>query len=323
VVPALWFGGDYLGSGNPFTGGRLAQMSREAQLLRRGALPPSLDVLQRASQTVLLPLLACVPVGLARGGRSRDPILLPLALGGLVWLGEVAVLAALGYAGVTRFLFPAAAALAVVGAAGVVWLMRHARVTPSVRAALVLVLVAQAAPSATRVGDLGGQGARVEARADLEQSLGRLLARVGRHALGAAPRLSSEGVVLTPLAWHAAVLPRSLRGWGIPGLRFAMRDKRWRPFWRAVHHRRRRFRARTIAHDGRLFVISIERQRLPSAAHRPLATRANDPDRAARRSRRDREPVAGRVPHALSDVVRGRGAAGRARSETAALEPRH
>jgi hypothetical protein len=36
-----------------------------------------------------------------------------------VWLGEVAVLAALGYAGVTRFLFPAAAALAVVGAAGV------------------------------------------------------------------------------------------------------------------------------------------------------------------------------------------------------------
>ena len=44
--------------------------------------------------------------------------------GGFIWLAEVTVLAALGYAGVTRFLFPAAAAFAVVGASGLVLLLR-------------------------------------------------------------------------------------------------------------------------------------------------------------------------------------------------------
>ena len=45
--------------------------------------------------------------------------------------------------------------------------------------------------------------------------------------LRASPHLSAEGVALTPLAWQLDVLPRSLRGSRMPGLRVAMRDRRW------------------------------------------------------------------------------------------------
>src|SRR4051794_33751952 len=41
AVPALWFGGDYLGSGSPFTGGHLARMSKQALAIHHaGEFPP-------------------------------------------------------------------------------------------------------------------------------------------------------------------------------------------------------------------------------------------------------------------------------------------
>src|SRR5205814_7033055 len=105
LVPLLWFGGEYLGSGDPFRGGQLATQSHEARVLRRSGTFPPLAVLRNALSTLPPALLACIPVALWRAVPRRDPILLMLALGGLVWVLEVAVLAALGYAGVTRFLF--------------------------------------------------------------------------------------------------------------------------------------------------------------------------------------------------------------------------
>src|SRR5436190_1578230 len=258
AVPVLWFGGDYLGSGHPFEGGHLARLSREAMLLQRGDEPAPLDVLGRAALTLPLALLPGIPVAMVEGWRRRDPIVLALGAGGLLWLAEVVCLAALGYAGVPRFLFPAAAALAVVGAVGTVSLLRQPAARPPIRIALALALVALSLPSRPRLSQARQQVARLEDRGDLEQSLDRLLARAPGGPLRGSPDLSAEGVALTPLAWHLDVLPRSLRGSRMPGLRVAMRDRRWTPFMREV--RRRRLRARTIYRDGRVFLISTERQ---------------------------------------------------------------
>jgi hypothetical protein len=260
TVPILWLGGDYLGSGDPFRGAQLAKMSQEAHQLRGSGLPPAVEVLNRAWPMVLLPLLACFPIGLLHGVRRRDPILLPLALGGVGWVAEVAVLATLGYAGVTRFLFPAGAALAVVGAAGLVLLLRSSSATPALGFALAAGLVALAVPSATRIQATGREAARVEARADLEQALNRLVARVGGQALHATPDLSSEGVELTAFAWRIGVLPGSLGKLRLPGLRVALPDRSWVSFWRSMHRQRRSFETETILHDGRLFLISVERR---------------------------------------------------------------
>lgn len=259
-VGLLWFGGDYLGSGDPFWGGHLARWSREARLERRTVESVPLEVLVRTARAVPFVLMAGIPLALVRGGRRRDPVVLALALGALVWIAEVATLAALGYAGLARFLFPAAAALAVVGAAGVVALIRSQRSRPVAVAGLVVLLVALAVPSAARVSGLRQQAAQVERRADLEQSLGRVIGLTGAPALRAIPGLSAEGVALPALAWQVEMLPRSLRGWHFPGLRIATRDRRWRPFWRAVH-RHHRFAAHTVAREGRLYVISIRRRR--------------------------------------------------------------
>jgi hypothetical protein len=117
--------------------------------------------------------------------------------------------------------------------------------------------VALALPSVHRIGQVHHQATHVEGRADLEQSLDRLVTRVGAKELRASRHLSSEGAALTPLAWRLDVPPQSLRGTRIPGLRVALRDRRWRPFWQEVH--RRGFRGRTVFRDGRLFLISIER----------------------------------------------------------------
>jgi hypothetical protein len=269
AIPALWFGGDFIGSGDPLRGAQLAQMTREAQLLHRSAVPPFLGVLDHAWPMVPLPLLACAPPAIAHALRGRDPVLLPLAFGGLAWLGEVLVLAALGYAGIVRFLFPAAAALAVVGSAGVVLVLRSPTLVPALRTALVMALAALAVVSVPRVLDVRHQGATVERRMDLEQELGRLVARFGRRSFRAAP-LSSEGVLTTSLAWRVGVATSPLAQLHMPGLRVATRDRRWRPFWRAVRRRRTRFQARTIGREGSVFLISIKRvRRRPCRAQAP------------------------------------------------------
>jgi hypothetical protein len=258
TVPLLWLGGDYLGSGDPFRGAVLAKMSAEAHQLRQSGVPPAVEVLDRAWPMVLLPLLACIPVGLGYGLRRRDPILMTLALGGLGWVAEVAALATLGYAGVTRFLFPAAAALAVVGAAGFMLLLRSRAATPALRLGGAVGLIALAVPSAASIQAARREATRAEARADLEQALDRLVARFGAQVLRARPDLSFEGVDLTGFAWRIGVLPGSLRKLRLPGLRVATRDPGWAPFWRALHSRRRLFEAETLSHDGRVFVIAVE-----------------------------------------------------------------
>src|SRR3954471_11685531 len=76
AVPVLWFGGDYLGAGDPFRGGQLARTTREAVQLRRVWALPGVGVLDIAWRLIPLPLLLCVPAALAPALRRRDPIVL-------------------------------------------------------------------------------------------------------------------------------------------------------------------------------------------------------------------------------------------------------
>src|SRR6185503_488807 len=124
AVPALWFGGDYLGSGSPFTGGHLARISKQGHLIAQAGTFPPLVVLQRALHLVPAVVLVGVSVALVTGLRRRDPLLLALCAAAALWTLEVAVMAGLGYPGIERFLFPAGAAAAVAGAAGLVTIIR-------------------------------------------------------------------------------------------------------------------------------------------------------------------------------------------------------
>jgi hypothetical protein len=260
AVPVLWFGGDYLGSGNALHGGHLARWSKAARLARHTGEPAPLAVLIHLGSAVPFMLAAAIPVAVVDAARRRDPLLLCLAAGGLTWFVEVAALAALGYAGLTRFLFPAAAALSIVGAVGAVKAAEAARAWPLARRfALAAALIALGVPSVTAVSGLRHQASRVERRADIEQAVTRLVEREGRaDPTGAG--LSAEGIALTSIAWHADMSPRRLRHWDFPGVHLALRDGRWRAFWRAAALHRRRYVTRTVARRGPVYMIATVRR---------------------------------------------------------------
>src|SRR4051812_45957650 len=261
AVPVLWFGGDYLGSGDPFRGGQLAKTTQEAVRLRHMWALPGVGVLDIAWRVIPLSLLLCVPAALLPALRRRDPIVLSLTLGALVWVAEVAVLAQLGYAGVTRFLFPAAAALAVVGAAGLVRLLASPRLAPAARIAAVGAALALAALSAPQAVGLGREAQRVQERAKLDHAVDSIVSRVGRRTFLAAPHVAAEGLTITPLAWRLDVPAESLRRPRFPGVALAETHRRWRGLRRALRHGDGALRRRTLLSESPLTLISVERAR--------------------------------------------------------------
>lgn len=271
AVPVLWFGGDYLGSGDPFRGSQLAKTTQEAMRLRHLWALPGVGVLHAASRMIPLSLLAAVPAALAWGVRRRDPIVLALGLGSLVWLAEVAALAQLGYAGVTRFLFPAAAGLSVVGAAGLVQVLRAARVNPPAQIALGAVAVALAVPAVINAHSLRRVPQHIEERSDLDGAVSTIVAREGRQTLLAAPHLAAQGQTVTPLAWRLDVAPQSLDKPRFPGLVLADTNQRWRLYRAAIRRGRGRFTRRRVTSTWALTLIAIDRRppRSSRGSHRP------------------------------------------------------
>lgn len=112
LVPLAWLVPDLVGAGNPLEGGETA---------RAGGIEPfdGLEVLGRA----LAAPLAATWVGLAlllwREGRRLDRTLKVLLAGAAAWILLVALMAVAGWAGLPRFLAPATAVLAVLGAVGI------------------------------------------------------------------------------------------------------------------------------------------------------------------------------------------------------------
>ena len=258
AIPVLWFGGEYLGSGDPFRGGQLAKTTQEAVRLRRIWALPGVGVLDIGWRVVPLPLLLCAPVAFVHVFRRWDAIVLSLGLGAFIWIAEVAVLAQLGYAGVTRFLFPAAAGLAVVGAVGLVHLLRSPRVAPAARVALIVAAVALALPSAPHALALGRAAQRVHDRARLDHAVSVIVGRVGRGTFLAGRHVVAQGETITPLAWRLDAPAESLKHPRLPGLALADARQPWSVFRRALSRGGARFTTRTVASEWSLRLISVE-----------------------------------------------------------------
>ncbi len=202
VVPLLWFGGDWWGSGNPWHGADIAQVDvddtdRLPTALRRAAGIVVLPVWLLAATAVLLVVLprfrsrrdavpASPPANLVREYvrgtyfRTRCATEAVLAAGALAWVGLVVGMAtALGYAAIGRFYLPAAAVisvLAAVGAVRVVALVPTGRWRAGAVAVVVVALAACALPRAQVAVRAADDTVR---RAEVDRDADRILEQVG------------------------------------------------------------------------------------------------------------------------------------------------
>jgi hypothetical protein len=192
LVPLAWFVPDLIGAGNPLEGGETA---------RAGSLEP-LDALKVLGRALAAPL-AAVWLGLAlllwreRGGLDR-PLAVLLA-GAAAWILLVALMAVAGWAGLPRFLAPATAVLAVLGAACIARAAAAGWLQGAAWAALVLA----AAGFAWRAAQIPGDLAVVERQKASIDQLFDLVDRTGKAQLlacGGSVRMTQVREQ-TALAW--------------------------------------------------------------------------------------------------------------------------
>ena len=114
VVPLLWFGGDWWGSGSPMHGADAARVVAESS-------SRTTDALARVVEVVPIPawvLSAYAVVDARRRGERSLLVIAGLAVG---WLAVVVGMTAVfGYAALSRFLLPGAALLCVLAGIGAV-----------------------------------------------------------------------------------------------------------------------------------------------------------------------------------------------------------
>jgi hypothetical protein len=119
LVPLVWFGGDYLGSGDPWHGSKLAKLSVDATALGHQLFRPDAGPIAagRGLGELAAPLLAGAVYACIAASPRRGTFRV-LTAGALAQIAIVAYQAMTGYAGLGRFSLPAAAVLCVVGTAG-------------------------------------------------------------------------------------------------------------------------------------------------------------------------------------------------------------
>lgn len=200
MLPVLWFVPDWISSGDPFHGAGLARHSAEA-LATQAAGQPVLEALRRGSELTVLPVeLLALLAAVVAWGRGERRVLGLLALA-LCWLVLVLVLTAFGYAGIARFLEPAAALVCVLGGIGAAWLLdaaRRVRAGPLVVGALLLAALA---PSALARGRDAIRDVRdADAQAGIQRDLRETVARLG----GARGVLARGHPFATP-SWQTAL----------------------------------------------------------------------------------------------------------------------
>jgi hypothetical protein len=139
LVPLLWFGGDWWGSGSPLHGARSARVAA-----RDGAR--TTDALIRVADVVAVPAWVLAGFGVFDARRRGERSLLLVALLAIAWFAVVVIMSALfGYAALTRFLLPGAALVCVLAGVGLVRAF-EAMTTGRSRAVLVAVVLVVALP---------------------------------------------------------------------------------------------------------------------------------------------------------------------------------
>lgn len=200
LVPLLWFGGDWWGSGSPLHGADTAQVISDGPLDRLGS------ALDRVAKVVVAPAWVAAMFAVGRAVHRRERELPTLAILAAAWsLLVVAMSVLLGYAALSRFLLPAGAVLCVLAGVGLVWLY-DAVPRGAPRAVFVVVALLVSAPLVLpRVTGLQSQLAGVAERHRVERSLDLAIARAGgREALTRCGAVVADRVDLpqSVLAWE-------------------------------------------------------------------------------------------------------------------------
>jgi len=247
AVPIAWCVPELISSGEPFRAADAALGTPSAEAAAR-ADHPWLEVLRDAVDLATLPVVLAFaaalglrqprntwfkqpatehgadPLGHKRPEPRNTGIRQPtvgearrwLGIAALAWVALVSVMTAAGFAGTPRYSAPAAAVAAVVAAT---LAARHV--------AIGLVLVA--AVAALQLGPLGDQRAELARRADLRESLHRLIDEAGGpHRLRACGPIHTDRATSTTVAWHLDVPIAGLASTPQPGDTVLLANGRWR-----------------------------------------------------------------------------------------------
>ncbi|HEX5367459.1 MAG TPA: hypothetical protein VFW63_12450 [Acidimicrobiales bacterium] len=210
AVPVLWLGGDWWGSGDAWHGADAARVVAGTPGERASW------AWQRVARAVASPAWPAAAAAVATAWRRREAALLVLAAGAVAWSALVAAMSVtLGYAALSRFLLPAAAALCVLAGVGVVRVVAAARGRAGARAVVALLLAAAVPPVLARATSIGTVAEGVASRARLEADLDVVIDRAG----GPGALLACGGVAIRPsdvprvaLAWKLDVPLRRVDG---------------------------------------------------------------------------------------------------------------
>jgi hypothetical protein len=204
LIPLAWFVPDLLGAGDPLAGSENA----------RGGpveLGEAFEVLGRALAAPLAAAWLGVALFLAWRDREdeRDRALTILLVSAAAWTLLVAAMAVVGYAGLPRFLAPATAVVAIVGAVGVARAGAQAFATdparPLLAAATVAALLVATAGFGLRAAEVPDDLREVDRQAMLIDGLFYLTDQVGADRLlscGGEVRLANLLTPPTALAWR-------------------------------------------------------------------------------------------------------------------------
>jgi len=132
LIPVLWFGVPAIG-GDPLAASTTAS-SRAGDGVGAGT------ALRRGLALGVLPVWVLAAAALAL--RPGDRTLRALALGAAAWLALVVAMTAAGYAGVARYMLPAAAVACVIAGVGVTTLLAHARARGAWRVVIAAAILA-------------------------------------------------------------------------------------------------------------------------------------------------------------------------------------
>ncbi len=202
IVPVLWFGGDWLGSGSPWNGADLAQIARGSDVTRFEL------AITRAANMVVAPVWVAVVIGVVVLARRRQWT--PLVLAGIAAAWSAVVIAmcvGLRYAALGRFYLVAAALLCVVAGIGFAELVAGVRRRSRVMIAAAAVLAVSLPLAWPRVRVMDNRFEDMRARSRFERDLDPAIAAAGgRAAVLACGRVGIQnGDLATPsrpaLAW--------------------------------------------------------------------------------------------------------------------------
>jgi hypothetical protein len=165
ALPIAWVGPAWWSARDLFRGKRMHGPFRPPP-----EESPTLVVLDRFQELILLPIALAAIVAVVLAVRQRDRVVIALAVLFAASVGLVAAMAERGFTGNPRYLLPAAGLLGVLGGIGVARGLAFFR--PRWRPAVALALAIAATPFlAPRVADLRGQAEFVDGRVQIQEEL--------------------------------------------------------------------------------------------------------------------------------------------------------